>query len=464
MTRILVPSGGSTQNSYPADSSPLQSSALNGQGTHRFFLDGLECVVNLRNSTAVSAVIQCEGRAPYDVVYPDENGCLPTYLLDGITNGQIFYVGFLGPCIPLRVQVSGNNSTPLQVRVKQEFKRDLSGKEVVVLKGEDEYQLETVYYAFIEDNGVVFKSTGGFRAADIEDNGSSCSTLSGLLPLPTHATHPGTLGLIVSCVHSTGAALRFLVYYSQFEGDVVHSYSISQAGGDVMTSDNGAFLAILHRTRDGMYSIILYNVPSWQQTRATPTTVSYDRPIRLHFLRHGNDTFLAVFMEGSNVKLVDAALFLSEEDLVDIPNTTVSSHDPCPYADIVAGDYFMVVVFNPLSFLYDLSLSKMGSRAVSTIPRVASTPPVLLFSQLEEVPDSSTTAAATTEPGEVTTSPFPLWAIIIPVVAGLAIICGVLLALVLCVCWRRRRCNRKSKSPPIQVTDPHPTSYPRRTH
>ena len=452
MRWIELPSGERREDPYPADSSP----ALYGRGAHRStLLDGQRSVVYLKHSTNVSAVLQCEGGPPHDIEYPDggEGACLPDYLLNG--GQQIFYVAFQGPCIPLRVEVSG--CTPQE---EQEFEQRLAGKEqVIVLKGDDVNGVEQVFYVFATDDRseVMLLSsadgtTSSFLAADID---ASCTTLQTLHPLSTFSTHPGLIGIIINCADTANRALRYIVYYDEYEQEVVHSYSI-RAGGELIASDNGDYLSISQNSDDGVYSLLLYDVVNIQQA---PVAVSFSQSFCMRFLQDGNTTFLSVSRVGHDVQLGNAAVITSSfgaEGWVEIPNTTVSSQDPCPNAEIIDG-YFFTFVYNR-QYNFDLCYTKIGSDTVFAVSDVALSPPVLLFADLELVPETEVTIAtgsgsATTEPdttgpvttGSGSTDPVPSWVITVIAVVVLMLLTMAVTALILHQLlnrnswWRNRR-------------------------
>ena len=476
--QIELQSGRSTETSYPASGS---SSPLKGQGAHRLTSrDGQNVVAYLKNSTHIPVVVQCEGGSPHNIEleYPSdgEGGCLPDHLLG---DGQQIYVAFQGACVLLRVQVIGCD--PFEVQKGLEFEQRLSGKEVIVSAGEDSNEDERVFFVFATDDRdeVVLISADGttssFPATDID---ASCTTLGAFHPLPTLTTDPSKIGFVVNCADSAGRALRYIVFYDGYEQEVAHSNSVSEAGGEVRTSGDGAFLSVSLHSDNDVNPLLLYDVANIHRT---PASIRFDEPFCTQFLQDGNTTYLVLSRIGHNLQLGNAAVITSSfgaEGWVEIPSTTVTSRYPCPYTEIRDG-YLMVFVYNGQTHQFDLCYTKIGSDRVFVVSRVALSPPLLLFADLEPVPDTgATTLPDVTEPstelttdvassdpvtGNLSSSPIPPGAVAVIVVGPILLVAAILLLAVVVVyqwqnknsCWNTRK---EIKPVPEDDREPTPTS------
>jgi hypothetical protein len=445
-------------------------------------LDGHQCEARLRNSTVVTAVLNCEGSDPIDILYPgSDGGCPPTGIVNGTTDGRIFHVEFDGPCVPLTVHV--NSSAPPQLRrVDQEYKGDLAGKQVAVAKGKDVTGDETIFYCYLEDDYIVLKSIAdGFSSYistdDIRDG--ACQTFTRVRSIATYATHPGRIGLVVDCV-SANTDLRFLVFYDKYDlEEVVHTDVVSETRGVVRASGDGAVLSVLFDE-----NVEVYDVRNMMQT---PVKRRYSC---VNFLRHGNSTVLTFSRVGSNMKQIDASVFMSTagaEGEVEIPHSMVYEEYPCPDVRIVADDQLIFPTYDPLTLQQDLRHITIGSNNTAiAISRVSSSPPVILFSDLQVIPDVTTTGgpetgapttpsvlttqhSASTEPvtGSTSTTPLPPWAIGAIAVFAVALTAVIIaLPITILLWWRKWRTTTKAMQevskeeaeldPPQQESTPDP--------
>jgi hypothetical protein len=354
--------------------------------------------------------------------------------------------------------------------VDQEYKGDLAGKQVAVAKGKDVTGDETIFYCYLEDDYIVLKSIAdGFSSYistdDIRDG--ACQTFTGLRSIPTYATRPGRIGLVVDCV-SANTDLRFLVFYDKYDlEEVVHTDIVSETRGVARAAD-GAVLAVLLDENSERF-VEVYDVRNMMQT---PVKRRYSC---VNFLQHGNSTILIFSRVGSNMKQIDASVYLSTagaEGEVEIPNSMVHEEYPCPDVRIVADNQLMYPTYDPLTLQYDLRHTTIGSNNTATaISRVSSSPPVILFSDLQVIPDVTTTRSpetgapttpsvlttqhsASTEPvtGSTSTTPIPPWAIGVIAVFAVAL-AALTIALpitilyqILCEnsCWRKWRTTTKA--------------------